>query len=647
MGKINITDSTKKLSEAKSKASAEKAAEQSVKKLDKIAKSLDQIQSELVLAREKRQTKKTSSAVKNEKVSSLEKAKDSFAVAKPKTESRSKTSQNTETVLTKNPDAHVMTDLFLGGALGINPALLKTFGLDKGIIGKAKSAGTFITDKLFGGNKKDETTEQGTTKSKKTSSAVENTKDDRLVSALSGLFEKYFGKKEKKKEEKEKNKESFDWLGALVAGGVLLSLVTDVFDNIGITDLVKKTQKIINGGASFLLQTLLGINAETADSISSWAMPAIEGAVLGYKFGKSMQAAALGAVIGFTITSIQKAKEDFNTRLNEAKSGKYTPPASVGPFGITTFTGMVAGAAIGYKFAGFTGLIAGAILGFLGGGIMQLIQNDEVRDALGKKTIEDKGDQEILGKMKAREKELLERLDKNPKDKEARKELEALQKKRENMDHQAGLIESDIQSFGNKILDDNGNLNLEKAKLAGVSNMTERFLLHMQQAGIKVTPRTYPLWVTRYTDLLDGHYGFFSSNNLSDKEIKILQDMQKKYAESDKKLIEDEIKSGKTFDNLTDDAKAADNALKGTTAKSKPVTIDNSSGKQVDKNNAELTKTNTNNAEQDKANKEETLRTQKETNELLKENIKATKNSKATVSVANKNNIGKPNGSTK
>lgn len=444
-------------------------------------------------------------------------------------------------VLTKTDTRRDMTDMMLS-AFGINPVLLKGLNLDKFLTNSISRGFGFAKKALSGSSTTKEISEEekieptlGTTKkqkdkaSDKMTSVTEDT-DEKLLKGIDGLLTKHFGKGKEVKEKEEEKKEGFNWMNALVTGGVLLGLVSGVFKDIGLTDLVKKTQDLVNKGASKLMQVLLGMDEETGDKVAPWLMSAVEGGFIGYKVGHSLKSTAIGALLGIAYTSVQNASDSFKKQMEDAAKGKYNERPGVGPFSYEAFTGMITGAAIGHKIWGWKGALIGAALGLIGGGIMTYFNTSEVRQKLGEATLAEKGDQEYLNAEKEREKELTRRLDTNADDKEAKKELKAIHDRQETRNDISARVESDIQKFGAKILDpDDGTLSLSKAKIAGASDKTITFLAMMQKAGIKVTPENAHKYITTLSDQIKKEDGTFSANlDTSAEGVALAKEIQSK-----------------------------------------------------------------------------------------------------------------------
>ena len=416
--------------------------------------------------------------------------------------------------LTKTDTRRDMTDMVLS-AFGINPILLKGLNLDKFVTNSISKGFGFAKKSLSGSSATKEISEEekieptfGTTKKQKSSasdkmSSVTEDTDEKLLKGVDGLLTKHFGKGKEEKDKEEEKKEGFSWMTALLTGGALLGLMSGVFKDIGLTDLVKKTQDLVNKGASKLMQVLLGMDEETSDKVAPWLMGAVEGGFIGYKVGHSLKSTAIGALLGIAYTGVQKTAESFKQSISDAENGKYTPPAEVAGIPIATFTGLVGGAAIGFKFGGIPGAIGGALIGFLGGSILTMFNNDEVRQKLGESTISERGDQETLAREKQEEERYAAILAKDPENKEAKNALKALKDKQSNRNRISGQIEQDIQKFGSKIVDEKGNLSFAKAEAAGASRQTLAFLRMMQDAGIAVTPENAQKYITNLSEEID------------------------------------------------------------------------------------------------------------------------------------------------
>lgn len=456
----------------------------------------------------------------SESLSAIKKYVEHESKSKKNTQKKSTTSKNSDSLfehknaLTKTDTRRDMTDMMLS-AFGINPILLKGLNLDKLVTNSISKGFGFAKKSLSGSSATKEISEEekieptfGTTKKQKSSasdkmSSVTEDTDEKLLKGVDGLLTKHFGKGKEEKDKEEEKKEGFSWMTALLAGGALLGLMSGVFKDIGLTDLVKKTQDLVNKGASKLMQVLLGMDEETSDKAAPWLMGAVEGGFIGYKVGHSLKSTAIGALLGIAYTGVQKTAESFKQSISDAENGKYTPPAEVAGIPIATFTGLVGGAAIGFKFGGIPGAIGGALIGFLGGSILTMFNNDEVRQKLGESTINEKGDQETLAKEKQEEERYAAILAKDPENKEAKNALKALKDKQSNRNRISGQIEQDIQKFGSEIVDEKGNLSFAKAEAAGASRQTLAFLRMMQDAGIAVTSENAQKYITNLSEEID------------------------------------------------------------------------------------------------------------------------------------------------
>ena len=456
----------------------------------------------------------------SESLSAIKKYVEHESKSKKNTQKKSTTSKNSDSLfehknaLTKTDTRRDMTDMMLS-AFGINPILLKGLNLDKLVTNSISKGFGFAKKSLSGSSATKEISEEekieptfGTTKKQKSSasdkmSSVTEDTDEKLLKGVDGLLTKHFGKGKEEKDKEEEKKEGFSWMTALLAGGALLGLMSGVFKDIGLTDLVKKTQDLVNKGASKLMQVLLGMDEETSDKAAPWLMGAVEGGFIAYKVGHSLKSTAIGALLGIAYTGVQKTAESFKQSISDAENGKYTPPAEVAGIPIATFTGLVGGAAIGFKFGGIPGAIGGALIGFLGGSILTMFNNDEVRQKLGESTINEKGDQETLAKEKQEEERYAAILAKDPENKEAKNALKALKDKQSNRNRISGQIEQDIQKFGSEIVDEKGNLSFAKAEAAGASRQTLAFLRMMQDAGIAVTSENAQKYITNLSEEID------------------------------------------------------------------------------------------------------------------------------------------------
>lgn len=98
----------------------------------------------------------------------------------------------------------------------------------------------------------------------------------------------------------------------------------------------------------------------------------VTGAMLGLKFG-GLKGAMFGALIGGGAGMIWATVQDFRNQMLAAKSGKFVEPKEICGIPYAVASGLIGGAAIGYKFGG---LWPGMVLGALIGGLAGLIVNE-------------------------------------------------------------------------------------------------------------------------------------------------------------------------------------------------------------------------------------------------------------------------------
>lgn len=345
---------------------------------------------------------------------------------------------NTAKKVAPQQQSHV-ADAFMGSMLGIDPAILQSFGLT-GLSKKAisstfnlgmgiakrtskrvsKFAGNAIGAgaRLFRSKKEDE----------EVGSAI-NASEDKTTGILKSLL-KVFKKKDKDdKKEKEKEKKSGlfggGFLGrALLAGigGVLLAaarplikrLLTNMFEDLGMPNLggaaaeviadmlpgavmgytLTKSVKgaLLGAGLSLGYYSIkrivedfknTGTGEIQVDQDKNYLSSAMRGAFLGYVFGgKSLKAALLGAGISMGLTWITNRVDDFK----RVAAGEAIAPKMLGPFPEAVAGGIISGALIGSKFGGLAGAAWGAVIGGAAGGIFASVTNFQSRLNHAKKT---------------------------------------------------------------------------------------------------------------------------------------------------------------------------------------------------------------------------------------------------------------------
>ena len=150
----------------------------------------------------------------------------------------------------------------------------------------------------------------------------------------------------------------------------------------------------------------------------------IGGAIIGQQFG-GWKGLAVGAVVGGALGFAAATATDFNNRLQEAKNGKYTPPAEICGIPYSIFLGVIAGAGVGFQFGGPIGMVVGAAIGGIAGLIYNwgsnLFMKNKANDAQGKKVKEENKDNKIIQGVNAQKKELEDKAEER---KARQKELE-------------------------------------------------------------------------------------------------------------------------------------------------------------------------------------------------------------------------------
>ena len=463
---------------------------------------------------------------------------------------------------------HLLT-MLSGGIL--NPLVIEAFGLRKTFNSAVTGTLSFAKDKLFGSddsdandksastNKASEKTEkipgvvkdsnsgdsedskytlasnaivnaerspednrnkQGAEKdnAKKTSSAVDNSERDGLLSGIRNIFSEFFSKKGEDKE-KEKTKEKSNGLmdlllvggTALLAGGLLKGLGIDV-GKIG-----EYIYGIIEKGGSKVLQWIFDVDESKADAMSKLITPAVTFGMIGRKAGNTM----LGIGIGLCWGAFQVMKDEWSKTIDATKAGEAAEPTEfqLGPIKIsaTKAAGLIGGAVLGYKFGGPLGLLIGAVLGLAGATVADMYLNSQNDKAVGQKAIAERGDAKINEERMKKKIELKQRIANG--DESAEDELEELEEAEEKLWKNTGAIEKAIRGNEDKIVDENGYLNYHLAEKAGVDSELTLFLKHMDQLGVKVKPDEVALWMSRYGDLFEKNEHWYGDGDLNKQDI--------------------------------------------------------------------------------------------------------------------------------
>lgn len=288
----------------------------------------------------------------------------------------------------------------IGSFTGINPVLVKTFGLDKLVqsigvaaIHKVRSrvkskreqqleaeAGGAESNINTGEEQNSRSSLLGTTKKErktnklnqaangniitdKTDSAVEQNKQNQnpFKKGLDTIINLMKGKKKDGDKKEAEEKES--WLKKLLKAGIfglLLAGMLKAFGGVG--SIIKDFMD------SFFANTLgLGV----AGVVISDMLP---GALLGAKFG-GLRGALVGGTISLAYFSIKRVVNDYKSRSDAAKEGVYQEAATLLGIDATTYAGMSLGAIGGFLAFGPVGVIPGAILGATGGWIVSKYLN--------------------------------------------------------------------------------------------------------------------------------------------------------------------------------------------------------------------------------------------------------------------------------
>lgn len=340
---------------------------------------------------------------------------------------------NTAKKVAPQQQNHV-ADAVVGSMLGIDPAILQSFGLT-GLSKKAisstfnlgmgiakntsKRVSKFARNAIGAGVR---TFRSKKSKDEETGSAIEASQEDKSTGILRNILKVFKTKNKDDKKEKEKEKKSGLNLGGLLGrvalagiGGLLLSaarplikrLISNMFEDLGMPSiggalgqvladmlpgavmgftLMKSVKGALLGAAVSLgWQSFKRIvedfkNTGTGeiqiDQNENYLSSAMRGAFLGYVFGgKSLKAALLGAGISMGITWITNRVDDFKRIAN----GEVIAPKMLGPFPEAVAGGVISGAMIGSKFGGVPGALWGAVIGGAVGGLFAAVTDFQSR----------------------------------------------------------------------------------------------------------------------------------------------------------------------------------------------------------------------------------------------------------------------------
>lgn len=330
-----------------------------------------------------------------------------------------------------------VADALVGSMLGIDPAILQSFGLTglskKAIsstfnlgMGVAKRASKFAGNAIGAGarlfySKKDQEKQNKKANSEEVGSAI-NASEDKTTGILKNILKVFKNKDKNDKKEKEKEKKSGLNLGGLLGrvalagiGGLLLSaarplikrLISNMFEDLGMPSiggalgqviadmlpgavmgftLMKSVKGALIGAAvSLSVQSFkrivedfknTGSGEIQIDQNENYLSSAMRGAFLGYVFGgKSLKAALLGAGISMGITWITNRVDDFKRIAN----GEVVAPKMLGPFPEAVAGGVISGAMLGSKFGGVPGALWGAVIGGAVGGLFAAVTDFQSR----------------------------------------------------------------------------------------------------------------------------------------------------------------------------------------------------------------------------------------------------------------------------
>ena len=305
----------------------------------------------------------------------------------------------------------------IGSFTGINPVLVKTFGLDKLVqsigvaaIHKVRSrlkskreerleaeaggAENNATATETGGEEQESTavSSLGTAKKQKkatklnqtaegiinnnsdvkSDSAVEQNKQNQnpFKKGLDTIVNLLRGNKKGEKEEKEKEQES--WLKKILKAGILGLLMAGMFKAFGgAGGIIKEFMD------SFFVNTLgLGIGGAVISDM-------LPGAVVGAKlFG--LQGALIGGALSLAYFSIKRVVKDYKSREKMAEQGVYSKAASICGMSANTYMGMIAGGITGFMIYGPIGAIAGALIGAGAGWIADKVMDAKLKDKIAR-----------------------------------------------------------------------------------------------------------------------------------------------------------------------------------------------------------------------------------------------------------------------
>ena len=350
------------------KTSKDPNSENNVNELNENIKTL------IDLVKDIRDGKTTAAATNEKKKEELEKKKEEEKKQKEERKERENYIKEIKQSIKDTLPANTRRELgsvALGGLTGINPVLIKTFGLDK--LGKALLSGVGLIIKqggkgLFGEFGKPKTNDKGSG-TDDDGSAVAKAKQSPLFGKLDSIAKLLGKKKDRDKEDEQKEKES--WLMRLLKTGLFALLLGGMLKFLG--------------GAGHLLKDLVdsflvhGLGLGLAGQVISDALP---GALLGAKFG-GLHGALVGGTISLAYFSIKRAINEFKQRDEQAKKGQYMEQARLAGLTMTQYSGMILGGIAGFKIYGIVGALVGAVIGLGAASIVDLYNNNQLQKEAG------------------------------------------------------------------------------------------------------------------------------------------------------------------------------------------------------------------------------------------------------------------------
>lgn len=218
----------------------------------------------------------------------------------------------------------------------------------------------------------------------------------------------------------------------------------------------------------------------------------VTGAMLGLKFG-GFKGAMIGALIGGGAGMIWATVQDFRNQMIAAKSGKVVPPKEICGIPYAIATGLIGGAAIGFKFGGiWPGMVLGALIGGLAGFIANEVAKYKAKvagaEANADEAMKGNADFQQIDAKNAEDQAIINDPNASEKEKNAAKARMALSGKvqEKTKEQLAGFAKWDENGDG--ILDDQEQDKLDRAWGKGSQSMAmQDAMKDLRSKGIEVT----------------------------------------------------------------------------------------------------------------------------------------------------------------